>query len=45
MITLECAWCDAELAIDNLDAMTIECADCRIVVEIAPDSEPLALAA
>ena len=45
MITFECAWCDAELALDDLDATTIECADCRIVVEIAPDPEPLALAA
>ena len=45
MITLECAWCDAELAVADLDATSIECADCRIVVEIAPDPEPLALAA
>jgi hypothetical protein len=45
MITLECAWCDAELALDELDATSIECADCRIVVEFAPDAEVLAAAA
>jgi hypothetical protein len=45
MITLECAWCDAELTLDELDATTIECADCRIVVEISPDPGSLALAA
>ena len=45
MITLECAWCDAELAVDSLDATSIECRDCRISVEIAPDPEPLAVAA
>ena len=45
MITIECSWCDAELAIDELDATGVECADCRIVVEFAPDPEALALAA
>ena len=45
MITLECSWCDADLTIDRLDEPSVECADCRIVVEIAPDPEPLALAA
>jgi hypothetical protein len=45
MITFECSWCDAELTLDALDATSIECADCRIVVEIAPDAEELALAA
>jgi hypothetical protein len=45
MITFECSWCDAELVIDGLDATSIDCADCRISVEIAPDPEPVALAA
>ena len=45
MITIECTWCDADLTIDALDAMSVECADCRVSVEIAPDPEPIALAA
>jgi hypothetical protein len=45
MITIECSWCEDELALADLDATSIECADCRIVVEIAPDPEELALAA
>jgi predicted RNA-binding Zn-ribbon protein involved in translation (DUF1610 family) len=45
MITFECTWCDGELAIESVEATSLECPDCRIVVEIAPDPEPLALAA
>ena len=45
MITLECTWCDAELALDSLDATSIDCRDCQISVEIAPDPEPIAIAA
>ena len=45
MITFECSWCDADLTIDGLDATSVECADCGITVEIAPDPEPLAIAA
>ena len=45
MITIECTWCDADLPIDGLDATSVDCADCRISVEIAPDPEPIALAA
>ncbi len=45
MITIDCTWCDAELALDNLDAMSVDCADCRITIDIAADSEQLALAA
>lgn len=45
MITIECSWCDAELVIDGLDATSVDCADCRISVEIAADPEPLAIAA
>jgi hypothetical protein len=46
MITIECAWCDAELTIDGLDATSIDCPACSISVEIAPDDlQPLPIAA
>lgn len=48
MITLECAWCETELRLESLDATSVECADCRISVEIAPNvpaSRDLAAAA
>ena len=45
MITIECTWCDAELALDGLDASIVECPDCRITVDIASDPEPIAIAA
>lgn len=45
MITIECTWCDAELVLDGLEAASLECPDCRILVEIAPDPETLAIAA
>ena len=45
MITIECSWCDAELVLDSLDATSVDCADCRISVEFAPDPESLAIAA
>ena len=37
MITLECAWCEAELTIDGLDATSVECPECSVAVEFAPD--------
>jgi hypothetical protein len=37
MITLECAWCEAELTIDGLDATSVECPDCSVSVDFAPD--------
>jgi hypothetical protein len=37
MITLECAWCEAELTIDGLDATSVECPECSVGVEFAPD--------
>jgi hypothetical protein len=37
MITLECAWCEAELTIDGLDATGVECPECSVGVEFAPD--------
>jgi hypothetical protein len=45
MITIECSWCDADLTIDSLDATSVECADCRITVDLAPDPEVVAIAA
>ena len=45
MITIEWTWCEAELALDSLDATSVDCADCRITVDIAIDPEPIALAA
>jgi hypothetical protein len=45
MITIECSWCDADLVLDSLDAVSVDCPDCRVTVDIAPDPDPLALAA
>jgi hypothetical protein len=45
MITIECTWCDADLVLDSLDAERVDCSDCRVTIDIAPDPEPLALAA
>lgn len=45
MILIECTWCEADLALGALDATSIECPDCRYTVDIAPDPEPVAVAA
>ena len=45
MITIECTWCDAELALESLNALSVECRECQVSVEIAPDPEPIAIAA
>jgi hypothetical protein len=45
MITIECTWCEADLVLDRLDAPSVECPDCRITIDIASDSEPIAIAA
>ncbi|HEY8438857.1 MAG TPA: hypothetical protein VIK65_09625 [Candidatus Limnocylindrales bacterium] len=45
MITIECTWCDTELALDSLDAPSVDCPECWVTVEFAPDPEPLAIAA
>jgi Zn finger protein HypA/HybF involved in hydrogenase expression len=45
MITIECTWCDAELALDSVETTSLDCPDCRITVEIAPDREAIAIAA
>lgn len=45
MITIDCTWCDTELLLDSLDAASVDCANCRVTVEIAPDPDQFALAA
>jgi hypothetical protein len=45
MITIECTWCDADLVLDDLDASSVDCPDCRVTIDIASDSEPIAIAA
>jgi hypothetical protein len=45
MITIECTWCEADLVLDSLDVTSVDCADCRITVDIATDPEPIAIAA
>ena len=37
MIIIECAWCDAELALEAIDATSVDCPDCGISLDIAPD--------
>ena len=37
MIFIECAWCDSEVALDGLDATSVDCPDCGVSVEIAQD--------
>jgi len=37
MITFECAWCDGDVTIDSLDSTEVECAECSVTVEFAPD--------
>jgi hypothetical protein len=37
MIYIECAWCETEMAVDGLDATSVECTDCNVIVEIARD--------
>jgi hypothetical protein len=45
MITIECTWCDAELTLADLDAPSVDCAECRITIEFAADVPEIALAA
>ena len=45
MIHIECTWCDADLVLETIDAASVDCPECRISVEIAPDAEALAVAA
>jgi len=45
MITIECSWCDTDLVLESLDATSVDCPECLVTVEFAPDPETLALAA
>jgi hypothetical protein len=45
MIIIECSWCDGEVALDGLDATSVDCPECLVSVEIAADPEVLAAAA
>ncbi len=46
MIYIECAWCETEVAMDGLDATSVECTDCNVTVEIARDeTHPISVAA
>ena len=42
MITFECAWCETDLALDGIDAASVDCPDCGVSVDFAPD-EPLTI--
>jgi hypothetical protein len=37
MIFIDCAWCETDVAVDGLDATSVECPDCNVIVEIAQD--------
>ena len=39
MIIIECAWCDAELALETIDATSVDCPDCGISIDIAQDDD------
>ena len=45
MIIIECTWCNAELALESLGESSVDCPDCRITVDLAPDPDPIAVAA
>ncbi len=46
MIYIECAWCDTEVAVDGLDATSVECPDCNVTVDIVRDEpQPILVAA
>jgi hypothetical protein len=45
MNIIECPWCDAELALATLVETSVDCPDCRITVDFAPDPAPIAVAA
>ena len=37
MIIIECAWCNGELALEAIDAVSVDCPDCGISFDIAQD--------
>jgi Zn finger protein HypA/HybF involved in hydrogenase expression len=39
MIIIECAWCDGELALETIDATSVDCPDCGISIDIAQDDD------
>jgi ribosomal protein S27E len=46
MIYIECAWCETEVAVDGLDATSVECPDCNVTVDFARDeTQPILVAA
>jgi hypothetical protein len=45
MIIIECSWCDGDVAVEGLDAASVDCPECLVSVEFAPDAEALAAAA
>jgi hypothetical protein len=44
MITFECALCEGEMVLESLEADRVECLDCAISVEVAPDAPTLPIA-
>jgi hypothetical protein len=44
MITIECTWCDAELALETLVETSVDCPDCRITIDIATDPDTIVVA-
>ena len=45
MISIECSICDTDLALESLDATAVECPECLVTLDFAPDPEALAKAA
>ena len=43
MIIIECAWCDSELALETIDAVSVDCPDCGVSLDIAPGDSPTQL--
>ena len=41
MIFIECVWCETQVIVDGLDATSVECPDCNVTVEFAPDDPHL----
>ena len=37
MIYFECSWCDGDMTLEAIDATSVECHDCGISIDIAPD--------
>jgi len=44
MITIDCPWCDERLELAP-SATDVACDTCRVVVELAPDPQPVVAAA